>query len=653
MPVPDPACSRAVLIGIGTYTHAALAPLPAAVSGAQRLAALLRDPSVWGLPPEHVTEVGVEASPSQVLAAVRDSAKQATDTLLVYFAGHGLRDRNEQLYLALADADADHPQIGTLLYRTVRDVLRQAGYRARYRVTVLDCCYSGLAGTQSSTSIPTRADLAQALDEPPAEQADGAAEDYGDCVLTSAPPTQPSFVPPGSALPEFTGELVSVLEHGVTDGGSLLSLDDIWQRVRRRMRDRNSPEPQQFAQNTVARQVQFHNRATGPTPGRTARATDTASPWQSQTETDYIRRLTAAGGRLYAGDFYGNMQALDGATGALLWSHRIGLGDRYLLNYAPEAAVTDEAVYISSGDAHLRVLDATTGTTLWTAEGTRRWHKRLTSCVGPVVAEGTVCFRGGDGSVQVLDAATGTLRWTLAGATRMWDGVPPVVAGGALYFSSADGSVHSLDAMTGTTRWVRGLEGHPIVPPVVAGGMVHVLRKQSLYALDLTGTIRWTQGWPDSTIPPRAYIKTPIVADGTLHIDRRMSLRALDARTGTTRWTHAIDGYLSNPFPVEYGMLYVTWKQQIQALDAWSGTPRWTHAISSADGGIAVADGRLYFRSAWNLIQALNATTGGHLWTHALPNAGTAPLVVANGLVYIGFGSTVCALHALTGRASA
>ncbi|MFJ3830082.1 telomere-associated protein Tap [Streptomyces sp. NPDC090046] len=272
MPVPDPIESRAVLIGIDGFTHPDLEPLPAAAAGARRLADLLRDPSVWGLPAAHVTVLGADASVSQVLGAVRDAALEATETLFVYFAGHGLRDRDERLYLALAEADADHPQIGTLPYRMLRDVLRQAGYRARHRVTVLDCCYSGLAGAMSGAGVPTRVDLAHALEE--AEHPDGGggggagqapdADDYGDCVLTSAPPTRRSFVPPGARFPEFTGELIALLERGIAGGGPELSLEDAWRSVRRRMRERGSPEPQQFAQNAVAARIRLRNRAALP-----------------------------------------------------------------------------------------------------------------------------------------------------------------------------------------------------------------------------------------------------------------------------------------------------------------------------------------------------------------------------------------------------
>ncbi|MFD5411362.1 telomere-associated protein Tap [Streptomyces nojiriensis] len=271
MPVPDPNASRAVLIGVGDYGHQDLEPLPAAAAGARRLAELLRDPSVWGLPASHVTVLGADVSGSRILGAVRDAALEATDTLLVHFAGHGLRDRDEKLYLALAEADADHPQIGTLPYRTLRDVVRQAGYRARHRVTVLDCCYSGLAGAMSGAGEATREDLAHALDEtvhPAGHGADGGeavdGDDHGDCVLTSAPATRRSFVPPGAPFPEFTGELISVLEHGIAGVGPELSLEDAWRAVRRRMARRGSSEPQQFAQNAVATRIRLRNRAAGP-----------------------------------------------------------------------------------------------------------------------------------------------------------------------------------------------------------------------------------------------------------------------------------------------------------------------------------------------------------------------------------------------------
>ncbi|GAA1150322.1 hypothetical protein GCM10009577_87000 [Streptomyces javensis] len=285
MALPDPHRSRAVLVGIADYTHADLVAMPAAARGADHLARLLREPSIWGLPHEYVTVLGTDTTQERILTAVRDAALATEDTLVVYFAGHGLRDPGERLHLALVDADPDYPQIGTLPYRQLRDLIRQAGHRAKHRVTVLDCCYSGIAGGMSHPTAPTRDELATALDERAhANATDGVDEgrhgsdedDHGDCVLTSAPPQSRSFVRAGAPFPEFTGELIATLEAGIIGVGPMISLEGAWLRVRDRMRGRDSPEPQLFAQNNATRHIHFLNRAPRERREQSAAASDPA-----------------------------------------------------------------------------------------------------------------------------------------------------------------------------------------------------------------------------------------------------------------------------------------------------------------------------------------------------------------------------------------
>ncbi|MGW0220496.1 caspase family protein [Streptomyces tendae] len=255
--LPDPQASRAVLVGLDTY--AGMTSLPAAAHGTRRLSKLLRD--LWGLPGSHITVLGAEASADGILSAVRDAAEATRDTLVVYFAGHGLRDQEgENLYLCLAGADPNYPQVGTVAYRDLRRVLRTAGASARYRLTVLDCCYSGLAGAMSPHGRATRDELARALGESATPGSDPW-EDYGDVVLTSAPHDRQSFALPGATYPEATGELIKILERGIPGEGPELSVTLAWQRVRRRLLERGSPAPQQFAQNTVADYLCFPNRA--------------------------------------------------------------------------------------------------------------------------------------------------------------------------------------------------------------------------------------------------------------------------------------------------------------------------------------------------------------------------------------------------------
>jgi len=259
--LPDPAASRAVLIGVDRYAHLEpLAPVAAAVAV---IAGLLREPSVLGLPPEHVTVVDSSSTTEEALAAVRDAAQASTDMLFVYFAGHGLRNRQgDRLYLALREADDEHPDIGTIRYRSLRGVMDRAGTRARRKIVVLDCCYSGLAGAMGPHAV-TRADLSRMLGPAETGQATDRA-DIGTYVLTSATTTGVSLAPPDARFPEFSGELIDVLDRGITGAGPFLQPGLVWRTVHDRLTSRGGAEPQQFGQNAAIDQDLFVNRANQP-----------------------------------------------------------------------------------------------------------------------------------------------------------------------------------------------------------------------------------------------------------------------------------------------------------------------------------------------------------------------------------------------------
>ncbi|MET7354872.1 caspase family protein [Streptomyces mirabilis] len=97
----NPARSRALLIGAHSFTDPDLEPLPAVARNLDRLAELLRDPSVWGLDAGHLS-VLAEPDRDQALGEAGRLADEAEDTLLVYYAGHGfVHDLSNELYLAL------------------------------------------------------------------------------------------------------------------------------------------------------------------------------------------------------------------------------------------------------------------------------------------------------------------------------------------------------------------------------------------------------------------------------------------------------------------------------------------------------------------------------------------------------------------------
>jgi hypothetical protein len=103
MALPDPDKSQVVLIGAWDYESEA--KLPAVANNLTRLEALLQDPQVCGFPPSNIHVLRDPSSPIDVLREVDAAATAAQDTLIIYFAGHGLlAPKDMSLYLALARA---------------------------------------------------------------------------------------------------------------------------------------------------------------------------------------------------------------------------------------------------------------------------------------------------------------------------------------------------------------------------------------------------------------------------------------------------------------------------------------------------------------------------------------------------------------------
>ncbi|MGX1130453.1 hypothetical protein RKD49_002643 [Streptomyces glaucescens] len=231
MPLPDPAASRAVIIGVDTYQN--LEDLPAVANNIERLAALLTAEDLWGLPPEHLTVLSNPAGKDEVLDAVHTAATEAEDALLLYFAGHGLLSADADLRLALPHTDAERLYRG-VAYDDVRDLIVQTG-RALARVVILDCCYSGsaLTGYMGAASGIANRTMAE-----------------GTYVMTSSAETKPAMAPPGEKYTAFTGELLSVIEEGVPGGPDPLRMDVLFAEVRDRLAARTGiPAPQQRARN--------------------------------------------------------------------------------------------------------------------------------------------------------------------------------------------------------------------------------------------------------------------------------------------------------------------------------------------------------------------------------------------------------------------
>ncbi|MEU9963254.1 caspase, EACC1-associated type [Streptomyces malaysiensis] len=231
--LPDPAASRAVLIGTSRYAH--LEQIPAVANNLSALAEALCAPLSWGLAPEHCAVIEDPATAVEVLEAVRTAAEEATDTLLVYFAGHGLVEpRRGELFLGLSGS-IQHRSYTGLPYGTLRDVVLDG--RAGRQVMLLDCCFSGRV-----LGFMGAAGAAAVIDQ---------VEIEGTYLLASVPDTSFALAPPGEPHTAFTGELLRLLRGGVPGGPELLDLDTVYAQVYGALRAKGRPLPQKRDRNTA------------------------------------------------------------------------------------------------------------------------------------------------------------------------------------------------------------------------------------------------------------------------------------------------------------------------------------------------------------------------------------------------------------------
>ncbi|MFC8660825.1 caspase family protein [Streptomyces sp. NPDC057199] len=216
---------------IGTASYENMPDLPNVANNLDALRSIFTAPVLLGLAPEHCTVILDPAEPHQVLRAVRAAAREAEDTLIVYYAGHGHQtDDDFDLYLGLVGSDEVSPE-RSLRYELLRKAVRST--RATRRVVILDSCYSGLAMNAmggSATADPAL-DLARQ------------AGIEGAFLMCSASRNRPSLAPPGERYTAFTGELIEVLTSGVTDEEELLSLEAIFRQVHARLTAKSRPRP--------------------------------------------------------------------------------------------------------------------------------------------------------------------------------------------------------------------------------------------------------------------------------------------------------------------------------------------------------------------------------------------------------------------------
>ncbi len=123
-------------------------------------------------------------------------------------------------------------------------------------------------------------------------------------------------------------------------------------------------------------------------------------------------------GIVYLTNTMNEVQAIDGATGELIWANQVGPNRAIGFGSMRNLAIYKDKIYLATTDAHLVALDAKTGKKVWDTTIADN-AKGFSNTSGPIVVKGKVIqglqgcdrYREERCFISAYDADTGTLAW--------------------------------------------------------------------------------------------------------------------------------------------------------------------------------------------------------------------------------------------------
>ncbi|GHF48274.1 caspase, EACC1-associated type [Streptomyces griseosporeus] len=236
---------HALLVGVSTYDSEAYQDLPAVRADLHYMRAVLENTEI-GMYNE--CAVAAEPTRAEMLHAVETflEARQASETALLYFSGHGeYCEQDGQLYFLTRDTDpADLP--GTAVPAEFLERMLQS-CRAASKLVLLDCCSSGSVVQGWTAKGPSG--------EPDRPAASTLLRPTGVYFITASDALQAAsaMAPPGSSLgtSRFTGEIVEGLRNGRIKEGGWITPDDLFDYLTTQMTRDGVPEEQRPTKSTI------------------------------------------------------------------------------------------------------------------------------------------------------------------------------------------------------------------------------------------------------------------------------------------------------------------------------------------------------------------------------------------------------------------
>ncbi len=280
--------------------------------------------------------------------------------------------------------------------------------------------------------------------------------------------------------------------------------------------------------------------------------------------------LAVGGGKLFVSTPYGDLIALDPATGTEIWRQDLNASG------ASSATYANGVVYIVGHDNRAWAIEADTGVTRWTFDGIDT-DNSFGDGTGVAVSGDYALFPLAGGRLAATYRNGGTERWVenlggerLGYARGLFDGLTggPVVTGNTVYLSNTTGVTVALDLRNGDRRWTahEGAAG-PVWP--IGGSVFEINDLNEVLRLDAgDGSVIWRTALPD-LIPHRRNNRErvavahygPVIAGGRVIVASSDGvIRQLDPVSGQIVGQIELPGGAASAPVVAGGTLYVVSK---------------------------------------------------------------------------------------------
>lgn len=247
--------------------------------------------------------------------------------------------------------------------------------------------------------------------------------------------------------------------------------------------------------------------------------------WRVQNSVPFSNAPTVGGNRVFVTSQDSRLQAFNIETGERIWEH-LAITEQATIIGATSVAVSDQIVVAGFNSGEVVALSPINGNVLWTDSLTSRGTQvtplsKLNAIVGrPVIDRDRVIVTSHGGRTAAIDIRSGERIWTKdVGSIET-----PWVMGDYILVMSLEGALVSLSREQGRVRWLTQLpsfkdeedrEGRiRWAGPLLAGGQVILASSDGrlVTANPVNGEII---GFQDIEEPVNV---TPIVAEGTLYV---------------------------------------------------------------------------------------------------------------------------------------